>query len=95
MSLPQKLPLELMQTKWAAQLNPLLANPIMQGLAIYSITLNANVPKTIATTLSRMQLGWFLIDNMASCNVWRTQPFNSQNITLESSADTTISIWVF
>lgn len=84
-----------MLTKWGAQLNPVIANPIVQGLALYNIVLDANTPKTIPTTLSRMQLGWFPIDNTASCNVWRTQPFNSQNITLEASANTTISIWVF
>lgn len=28
-------------------------------------------------------------------NVWRTQPFSSNTLTLESSADVTINIWVF
>lgn len=95
MILPQKLPLDLMQTRWATLLNPLLINPIMQGLAINNVILNATTPKTIQTTLERMQQGWFLIDNMANAVVWRTQPFNSQNLTIEASADTTVSIWVF
>lgn len=84
-----------MQTKWAAQINPVIANSIIQGVQLTGIVLNANTPKTVATTLSRMQLGWIITDNMASCSVWRTQPFNSNNLTLESSADTTISIWVY
>lgn len=95
MSLPQRLPYELLQTQWAEQLNPILANPIMQGLAITGIILNATTPKLINTGLGRIPQGWFLIDNMASCNVWRTEPFNSRNITLSASADTTISIWIF
>lgn len=84
-----------MVTQWATQLNPIVANPIIQGLAINSVILNAGVPKTIQTSLNRMQQGWFLTDNMANSVVWRTQPFNSQNLTLQASADTTISLWVF
>lgn len=95
MSLQQKLPIELLVTQWAQKLDPVLANPIMKGQAIKTILLDANVAKTIPTGLGRMQQGWFLIDNMANCNVWRTQEFNAQNLTLESSVDTTISIWVF
>lgn len=94
-SLPQKLPYELMLTQWAQQLNPLVANPIFQGLQLNAIVLDANKPKTISTTLNRTQLGWFLVDKLSSCNVWRTEPFNANTLTLESSADTTISIWVY
>lgn len=95
MSLQQGLPLNLMQTSWAQQINPLIDNPIIKGVAITNISLIASTPLTIPTTLSRVQQGWFIIDNTASCNIWRTQPFNSQNLTLESSANTTISIWMF
>lgn len=95
MLLPQKLPLDLMQTRWAQILNQFVNNPILQGVAISDILLNATTPKAIQTTLERVPQGWFLIDNMADCSVWRTEPFNAQTLTLEASADTTISIWVF
>jgi hypothetical protein len=95
MSLPQKLPLELMQTVWAQQLNPLIANVLTQGVAITGIKLAATTPLVIPTTLSRMQQGWIITDINANAVVWRTAPFNSQNITLEASAAATISIWVF
>lgn len=95
MSLQQKLPYDLMLTQWAQKINPVIANPIVQGVAINSVLLNAGVPKDIQTTLNRMQQGWFLIDNMTNSVVWRTQPFNSQILTLDCSADTTVSIWVF
>lgn len=95
MSLPQKLPLPLLITAWAQALDPLVANPIMQGLAINNIQLDQNMPKTIPTGLARQQQGWFLIDNMSNAVVWRTVPFNKLNLTLKASADTTISIWVF
>lgn len=95
MSLPLLKDPSLMQTGWKKILDPVVANQIIKGLAIKDIVLDASVPRTIQTTLNRMQQGWFLIDNMANSVIWRTQPFNSVTLTLESSADTTISIWVF
>lgn len=95
MSLPQKLTLDMMQVQWGQSLNPLLANILTQGVAINGVTLDANAPKNIPTTLSRMQIGWFITDILSQATVWRTQPFNNNILTLESSADTTINIWVF
>jgi hypothetical protein len=97
MSLPQKLPLDLMQTQWAQQLNPLLLNILTQGVAITGIKLAANTPLVIPTTLSRMQQGWIVTDNTANTPIWRPPgtPFNSTNLTLQSNLATTISLWVF
>lgn len=94
-SVSTKLPMELLLTQWAQTINQLIKNPILQGYAIDSIVLDATTPTDISIGLNRKQQGWFIIDNMASCNVWRTQPFNSTTLTLEASAATTISIWVF
>lgn len=84
-----------MLTAWASKLNPLLANHITQGLAITGIVLNSGVPMTIPTGLSRMQQGWFITDKLAYADIQRIAPFNSNNLTLEANADTTISIWVY
>jgi hypothetical protein len=40
-------------------------------------------------------VGWAIVDNTASCNIWRTSPLNNTSLTLESSANTTIALWVF
>ena len=95
MSLPLLKDFGLLQTGWKKQLDPIVANPILQGVQITGIVLAANTPKTISTTLNRTQLGWFLTDNNANCTVWRTQAFNSTTLTLEASAAATISIWVY
>jgi hypothetical protein len=95
MSLPLLKDFDLLQNRWKALLDPIVANSIIQGNQINSIMLNVGVPKTIATGLNRTQLGWIITDQLSNANVWRTQPFNSNNITLQASADTTISIWVF
>jgi hypothetical protein len=98
MSIPflsSKLPWELANPKWAAALNPFLGLPILNGNMVTSIAMTASKPLAINHLLGRTPQGWFLMDNAANAVVWRTQPFNSNTITLESSANTTISIWVF
>lgn len=93
--LSTKLPWELANPKWASQLNPILAIPMLSGVAITDIGLSANVPRTINHLLQRNPQGWFLIDNTADTAVWRTKAFNNTTITLEASADTIISFWIF
>lgn len=95
MALPLLKSFDLFQNQWKSILDPIVANPIIQGVAITSIQLDANTPKSIPTTLSRVQQGWFLTDLLSEATVWRTQPFNSTTLTLQSNADTTINIWVF
>lgn len=93
--LSTKLPWELAQTKWPAQLNPILANPLLAGLQLDGIPLVAGVQKSINHMLGRMPQGWFLVDNSANAVIWRALPFSTNYVTLKSSADTTISIWVY
>jgi len=93
--LSTKLPLELMQTKWASTLNPLLSMPILNGNLISNITLAATTPLAINHLLGRSPIGWFLTDNTAAASVWRSVAFNQYTLTLEASAATTISFWVF
>lgn len=94
-SVSPKLPWELAQTKWAATLNPILALPILNGVSIVGINLIASTPQAINHLLQRTPQGWFLTDNTADTPIWRTVAFNKLTLTLESSANTTISIWVF
>lgn len=88
-------PMMLMQKQWSSQLNPFLANILIQGRPITSIDLVANTPLTLNHYLGRQMIGWILIDNTAFCEVKRTQLLNSQTLTLEANADTTISLWCF
>jgi hypothetical protein len=83
------------QTSWKAAITPVIQNELNQGLLITNVALSANTPLAINHMLSRLQIGWQLTDITTNSNIWRTQPFNSSTLTLESSADTTISLWVF
>jgi hypothetical protein len=93
--LSTKLPWELANPKWAASINPILALPILNGNMISNVSLTATTPKVVNHLLQRMPQGWFLVDNTADAVIWRTQPFTDTTITLEASANTTASIWVF
>lgn len=85
----------LANTKWASVLNPVISLPILNGNQISNVVLVANTPLVINHLLQRMPQGWFLTDNTANTSVWRTASFNNLTITLESSANTTISFWIF
>lgn len=93
--LSTRLPWDLANTRWASILNPILALPILNGNMIEAIDLIANKPQAINHLLQETPQGWFITDNTANAVVWRTRDFNPLTITLESSADTTINIWVF
>lgn len=93
--LSQKLPWELAQTKWSSTINPFLALPILNGNQINDIDLLASKPLAINHLLGRVPQGWILTDNSANSVIWKARDFSQYTITLEASADTTISIWIF
>lgn len=93
--LSTKLPWELAQTRWASTLNPVLATPFLSGNQISNVRLTATTPLVINHLLQRMPQGWFLTDNAANAVIWRTAVLNDLTITLEASANTTISFWIF
>lgn len=95
MQLSVSLPFNLMITRWASILNPIIAIPFLSGLQIDNIILVANTPLVINHKLGRTPQGWFPVDNIAATPVFRTQSFNSSTITLEATANTTISIWIY
>jgi hypothetical protein len=94
MNLPQKLPLDLMQTRWASILNPLIANALndIQILSNVALIDGTNV---LNHSLGRPQQGWFLTDIQGASIIYRSAPFNSTTLTLVSSAAVTVSIGVF
>ena len=85
---------QLLQTKWKSILDPLLSKRILQGNLIGGIALtNADTP--INHLLGRMPLGWFLADIDNNATVWRSGNYTVQTITLRSSSNVNVNIWVF
>jgi len=93
--LPLQLPWTSAQTRWKSELDPVIQSPLWQGNQINSIALVASTPMVINHKLGRMMQGWIIVDKNAAAEVYRTQPFNSQTLTLESSANVTVNIWCY
>lgn len=92
--LPQKLPLDLMQTRWASLINPFLGNQLNQVQILEKVDLVSGV-NTINHGLGRLQQGWFLLDIDAAAVIYRSQPFNDKTLVLTSDATVTVNIGVF
>lgn len=84
----------MMQTKWKAQLDPVLSNPFCSANILENINLKSGV-NVINHLLGRVQQGWFLVDKQAASDIYRSAPFNNLTLTLTSTADVTVSIGVF
>jgi hypothetical protein len=94
MQLPQTLSLSLMQTRWAAILNPFLASPTNQIQILENVKL-ANGSTTINHLLGHQMQGWYIVDVNGAATIYRSQPFNDKTLTLTSSAAVTVNIGVF
>lgn len=93
--LSPKLDWSLANPKWAGVLNPLLLNALINGQQIDNIHLTAATPLVIYHSLGQAPAGWFVVDNTVAATFIRTQPFNPKSITLQASATTVISLWVY
>jgi hypothetical protein len=94
MALPRGLALPMMQTLWASQLDPVLANPANAMSILKNVAL-INGVTVINHGLGQTQQGWILTDIQGSAMIYRSAPFNSLTLTLTSSAAVTCSIGVF
>ena len=92
--LAQRLTLTQMQQQWAAELNPVIANPTTNPGLLTNITLKTGV-NVINHLLGRMQQGWTLTDVNAAITVYRSAPFNALTLTLTASAPAVVNIEVF
>lgn len=91
--LSSNLPWEMANPKWAASLNPIIASPLSSSSIISANLINGAT--TINHGLGRTIQGWFLVDVNGAATIYRSQPFNSQTLTLTSNAAVTVSIGVF
>lgn len=94
MALPTNMSWEMADNLWATQINPFLALPILKGIMLADVTLKVG-DNNINTLLARKQQGWLVVDKTGVATVYRSKPFNSTTLTLNSSAPVTVSLWVF
>lgn len=96
-NLSTKLPWDLANPKWAASLNPLLSNPLVNGnmLENISVTSGNNI---INHGLGRKLQGYFVIMNSANVTFFDRQSTNTYpelTLILVPSGSATISLYVF
>lgn len=84
----------LMQTRWKSELDPILTNPLLEGVLLKNIAL-ANGATVVNHFLGRVPLGYIIVDIDNVANIYRSQPFNDLSLTLASNAAVTVSLWVF
>jgi hypothetical protein len=92
--LSSKLDWPLANPLWAASINPLIENPMNNGILITGLVL-ASGANIINHKLGRAPQGWIIVDIQGIASIYRSAPFNSTTLTLFSSADITISLGVF
>lgn len=95
--LSTKLPWELANPKWASALNPVLANQLMGGNLLQSITV-ASGANTINHSLGRKLQGYVVVMNNAAVTFYDSQATNQYpdlTLVLNASGAATISLYVF
>lgn len=96
-NLSPKLPWELANPKWAATLNPVLANPLLGGHLIQKQTLVSGDNAIIHGLGEKLQ-GYIVILNSAAVTFYDKQLINQRpdiTLILNASGPTTISLYVF
>ncbi len=87
--------LSLLQSSWASELNPIITNPIVDGIILSGITLVSG-NNVINHKLGRPIMGYILIRNNALVTIYDSntaQPNLTFN--LISSGPATVSLYVF
>ena len=89
--------LTMVQTKWAAELNPLLSNLLNSGSVLKSVKLTSGA-NVINHKLGRPLQGWFIVRQRSAGTVYDTQDSNTMpalTLQLTASAAITVDLFVF
>jgi len=87
--------LDLFMSRLKSEMDPVLANLLVQGQLIKNVQLSATSATIIPHKLGRTQIGWFPADQNAKASIWRSAALNSSTLTLSSDANVVVSLWVF
>lgn len=68
---------------------------ILDGRRIKDVYVDSSTPTEVAHGLGRPLIGWLVISKNANANLWQTTSDEESILTLNTSADVTVSLWVF
>lgn len=83
----------LLSTKWKSLLDPLLANPILNGIPLSATLINGST--TIYHGLGRTPVGWIILNVNAPATIYNPNPFTATTFTLVSNIACNVYLWVF
>jgi hypothetical protein len=89
--------LNLLQTKWKAEIDPVLAQPLLGGNVLQAISLTAGA-NVINHKLGRKLQGWTITRQRADANIYDTQDANQTpalTLQLTSNNPVVVDILVF
>lgn len=95
--LPQELQWQDADNKWGAILDPVVANPIINGLQLQNISL-INGLNEVNHKLGRKLQGWIITSINGIAMIYDAQASNQRpdlTLSLVSDNDVTISLWVY
>lgn len=84
----------LMQTRWAAILDPIVGNPCTNPSLLTGVKL-INGATVINHGLGQKMQGWKIVDIDGAATIYRSAPISALTLTLISSAAVTVSLEVF
>ena len=96
-NLSPNMPWMLANPRWAALINPVLANLLIRGQMINAINVKSGA-NTINHGLGRKLIGYFVTLNSANATFYDSQASNQRpelTLILNASAPATINLWVF
>lgn len=95
--LPQRLNLPMMQTEWAQQLDPIIANPTVDNLILKNVSLVTGT-NVINHKLGRTLQGWNPVRVRANATIYDQQDTNQTpqlTLILVASAPVVVDLVVF
>ena len=87
----------LLQSSWASELDPVIAQPITKAVTLTKVSLVAGV-NHINHKLQRNLQGWLIVRKRSTADVWDSQDSNSQpqlTLTLNASASVIVDLMVY
>jgi len=86
--------IDMLQTKWKSEIDPVLANPITTSSFLTNVSLSTG-KNTINHKLGRQMQGWIITDINGIATIYRSAPMNNLTLTLTASAPVVVSLEVF
>ncbi len=69
--------------------------PLLVGNTVEDIAIVAGTPETVYHKLDRTPEGWLVVRRSASAVVFESGTFDATEITLDASANVTVTVWVY